>query len=360
MYAVLGPSEVCGNSTISLEVDDLFPSPDVRYWWYFPNGDSTETLLPMLDIQATSTDFSGEYYVVRDSAGCRSIPVGGAPVSVLSLDPAQVFAGNDTLLCTAGVVVLKAVPPPQGTGMWVSLGNADIDDPGDFLTAARNLQTGANAFVWQVSLGACAAAASDTVLYFLEKKAVLGDDRYVLQYAQDIAVMEVLLNDNLSGIPDTVITQLGAPASGTLEYLEAGKRFRYTAAEGFRGTVQFQYVVCSPASACNLPCDTALVTIDIQNLPLVPEGIVVDDPGPNGRLTIKGISGFSRVEISIFDRWGDLVFQENNYRNDDPWLGYFSGKPLPQAAYYYYLKAWDGSAVVGGTLTGVVHLFTQE
>ncbi len=360
VYAVLGPSEVCGNSTLSLEVDDLFPGPDIRYWWYFPNGDSAQTLVPMLDILATSSDFSGEYFVVRDSAGCRSIPVGGAPVSVLSLDPAQVFAGNDTLICAAGVVVLKAVQPPQGTGMWVSLGNATIDDPGDFLTAARNLQTGANTFVWQVSLGACTAAASDTVVYFLEKKAVLGDDRYVLQYAQDIAVMEVLLNDNLSGIPDTVITQLGAPASGTLEYLENGKRFRYMAEDGYRGTVQFQYVVCSPASACNLPCDTALVTIDIQNLPSVPEGIVVDDPGPNGRLTIKGISGFSRVEISIFDRWGDLVFQENNYRNDDPWLGYFSGKPLPQAAYYYYLKAWDGNAQIGSTQTGIVHLFIQE
>ncbi|HPI07922.1 MAG TPA: gliding motility-associated C-terminal domain-containing protein [Saprospiraceae bacterium] len=360
VYAVLGPSQVCGNSVLSLEVDDLFPNPSVRYVWYFPNGDSTETLLPMLDLLVTSTNFSGEYFVVRDSAGCRSIAVGGAPVTVLSLDPAQVFAGTDTLLCAAGVVVLKAIPPPQGTGSWVSLGSATIDNPASVMTAARNLQTGGNAFVWQVSLGNCTAAASDTVVYFLEKRPLLNDDRFTLQHAQDIAVMEVLLNDALAGLPDTVVTQLGAPSVGTLEYLEEGKRFRYFVEEDFRGTVQFQYVVCSPASTCNLPCDTALVTIDVQNLPSVPEGLVVDDPGLNGRLIIKGISGYSRVEIAVFNRWGSLVFQENDYRNDTPWLGHFNGKALPQGAYYYSLKAWEGNTLVGGAQTGVIHLFSQE
>lgn len=360
VYAVLAPSQVCGNSILSLEIDDLYPSPAVSYVWFFPNGDSATTLLPTLDLLATSTDFSGEYFVVRDSAGCRSIPVGGAPVTVLSLDPAQVFAGTDSLLCAAGVVVLKAQAPPQGTGAWVSLGAATIDNPNNAMTAARNLQTGANTFIWQVSLGNCAAAASDTVVFFLEKRALLNDDRYTLQRAQDIAVMEVLLNDALAGLSDTVVTQIGAPAVGLLEYLEDGRRFRYTVEENYRGSVQFQYAVCSPASACNFPCDTATVTIDIQNLPAVPEGLIVNDPGPNGRLTIKGISGFSRVEIAIFNRWGDLVFQEKNYRNDTPWLGDLNGKTLPDGAYYFYLKAWEGNTLIGGTLTGVIHLFEQK
>lgn len=360
VYAVLGPSQVCGNSTLSLEVDDLYPNPAVEYWWYFPNGDSAVTLLPTLDLLVTSTDFSGEYFVVRDSAGCRSIPVGGTPVTVLSLDPAQVFAGTDSLLCAAGLVVLRAEAPPQGVGSWVSLGSATIDAPSALVTVGRNLQTGPNAFVWQVNLGSCTGAAADTVVYFLEKKGLLNDDRYTLQYAQDIAVMEILLNDALAGLPDTVVTQLGAPAVGTLEYLEDGKRFRYMVDEDFRGTVQFQYIVCSPASTCNLPCDTATVTIDIQNLPSVPEGLVVEDPGANGRLTIKGINGFTRVEMTIFNRWGNLVFQENNYRNDAPWLGDFNGKALPEGAYYYYLKAWDGNTLIGGTRTGVIHLFSQK
>ena len=359
VYGLFGPSEVCGNTILKLEADDNTDA-SVQYWWYFPNGDSTVTDQPMLDLLVTSTDFSGEYFVVRDSAGCRSIPVGGLPVNVLSLDPGQIFAGTDSLVCAANMVVLRAQAPSQGTGMWVSLGSATIEDPADMITVARNLQTGANAFVWQVSLGNCTAAASDTVVYFLEKKAILNDDRYVLQYAQDIAVMEVLLNDALGGLPDTVVTQFGTPSAGILEYLEEGKRFRYTVEENFRGTVQFQYVVCSPTSACNLPCDTANVTIDIQNLPSVPEGLVVEDPGANGRLTIKGINGFTKVEIAIFDRWGSMVYEEKDYDNADPWLGYYHDKPLPDGAYYYYLKAYDGNILYGGTRTGVIHLFSNK
>ena len=85
--------------------------------------------------------------------------------------------------------------------------------------------------------------------------------------------------------------------------------------------------------------------------------MVVNDPSPNGQLTIRGINGFTRVEIAVFNRWGDLVFQEKNYRNDAPWLGQFSGKNLPGGAYYYYLQAWDGDTLIGGTQTGVIHLF---
>ncbi|MEO6037814.1 MAG: gliding motility-associated C-terminal domain-containing protein, partial [Saprospiraceae bacterium] len=148
---------------------------------------------------------------------------------------------------------------------------------------------------------------------------------------------------------------------GTLELLNAKHRFRYTVAEDFRGTVTFQYAVCNPASVCNLPCDTATVTIQILNLPTVPSGLVVEDGGPNGKLTIRGINGFSRVEITIVDRWGDLVFRESDYDNEHPWLGDYNrtGRYLPGGAYYYYLKAYDDSTQIGNTMTGAIHLFDK-
>jgi len=360
VYALISPSQVCGNTTLSLETDDLYPSPDVDYIWYFPNGDSAITSVSSFDLLVSSTDFSGEYFVVRDSAGCRSIPVGGAPVQVLSLAPNEVFAGTDTVVCNSGVVVLQAGTLAQGTGNWVSLGDATVDNPGSTLTAGRNIQPGANPFLWRISIGDCPEAATDTVVYFLEKQPFLGDDYYVIRRAQDVAVMEVLLNDALAGLQDTVVYQLSAPAIGQLEAINNGRRFRYTVDEDFRGTVSFLYAVCDPGSVCGFPCDTATVTIEIQNRPSVPEGLIVNDPGLNGELIIKGIKGFSRVEMSIFNRWGALVFQEKNYDNEAPWRGTFQGKPLPQAAYYYYLKAFDGEKLVGGVQTGVIHVFENE
>jgi len=362
VYALYTPDEVCGNTPFTLEADDLFPNAVVKYIWLLPFGDSATTTEPYLDLLATSTAFSGNYYVRRDSAGCSSVFVGGAPVTVLSLAPGAVSAGADTVVCGAGLVVLQAKPVAQGTGAWVSLNGAKVDDPAKNPTSARNLLPGANTFVWTVSLGNCPEAGTDTIIYFLENPPLAGEDVYTIQRGQDKAVMEVLLNDALGGLTDTVLYQLDVPASGQLELLTDTLRFRYTAEEGFRGTVQFRYAVCNPGSLCGYGCDTALVTIRVLNLPVVPEALIVQEPPPNGVVTIRNIKGFTRVAITVTDRWGDVVFQEDAYDNDNPWLGDFkrSGKYLPRGAYYYVLKAYDGDEQTGETMTGVIYLFERE
>ena len=174
--------------------------------------------------------------------------------------------------------------------------------------------------------------------------------------------MEVLLNDQLIGLPDTLVRQIGTPETGTLEYLAAEKRFRYTVDEDFRGTVKFHYAVCvETASPCGFECDTALVTIAVLNLPKVPEGLVVEDPGPNGELKIKGANGFEQLELHIFNRWGDLVYFSKAYSNDTPWRGDFNGKNLPQGAYYYHLKAFEkDNKQVGDVQKGVIYLVERE
>jgi hypothetical protein len=237
-----------------------------------------------------------------------------------------------------------------------------VDNPGQNNTLGRNLQPGRNLFIWEVNLGICPQAGTDTVVYFLENKPFLQDDHYTLQRAYDIAVMEILLNDALGGLSDTTLLQVSSPGAGNLELLEETRRFRYTVDEDFRGNVTFQYAVCNPNSVCNLPCDTATVTIEVQNMPTVPTGLVVEDPGPNGALTIRGVNGFTRVEITITDRWGDLVFTEKDYDNGSPWVGNYKriGQYLPGGAYYYFLKAYDGDTQIGDAQTGVIHLFDKQ
>ena len=42
---------------------------------------------------------------------------------------------------------------------------------------------------------------------------------------------------------------------------------------------------------------------------------------------------YETYEINIFNRWGDIIFQTNNY--DESWDGTFKGENLPQAVYTY-------------------------
>ncbi|MHA8104917.1 invasin domain 3-containing protein [Aquirufa nivalisilvae] len=71
----------------------------------------------------------------------------------------------------------------------------------------------------------------------------------------------------------------------------------------------------------------------------VPQGISPNNDGVNDKLVIPGILNL-RNRLSIYNRWGDLVFETENYKND--WGGESSpnnvltiDKKLPDGVYYY-------------------------
>lgn len=68
--------------------------------------------------------------------------------------------------------------------------------------------------------------------------------------------------------------------------------------------------------------------------------------GKNDLWIIDGITNFTTNTVFIFNRWGDLVWNTNDYDNvsdDKVWDGTFSKtkKPLPDATYFYVISAGD-------------------
>jgi len=51
------------------------------------------------------------------------------------------------------------------------------------------------------------------------------------------------------------------------------------------------------------------------------------------------------VELSIYNRYGDLLYNVNDYKND--WDGSVNGEKLPQGAYYYIIKTKDNKIYKG-------------
>ncbi|MEL7122402.1 MAG: gliding motility-associated C-terminal domain-containing protein [Bacteroidota bacterium] len=113
------------------------------------------------------------------------------------------------------------------------------------------------------------------------------------------------------------------------------------------------YEVCS--ASCPLSCDTAMVVIDIEpdeglcDLEVIdqrvvfPEGITPNNDGYNEYLEFKIVdklgcpTNYARSDISIFNRWGDIVFKEEPYENR--WNGiHQNGQALPPGVYYYALR----------------------
>lgn len=77
----------------------------------------------------------------------------------------------------------------------------------------------------------------------------------------------------------------------------------------------------------------------------VPEGFNPNDVNGNQTWIIKGIENYPDNVVSVYNRWGNLVYQKDGYSNTDPWNGAansnipkFGSNRLPQGTYYYVIE----------------------
>lgn len=83
--------------------------------------------------------------------------------------------------------------------------------------------------------------------------------------------------------------------------------------------------------------DSVLVTV-VPDI-IIPTGFTPNGDGYNDTWIIDFIELFPNVEVEIYNRWGEMLFQSNGYRT--PWDGRYSGGPVPVGTYYYVVKLND-------------------
>lgn len=77
-------------------------------------------------------------------------------------------------------------------------------------------------------------------------------------------------------------------------------------------------------------------------------GFSPNDDGVNDYWVIQGIEGFSDNTVTIYNRWGDIVFQESGYDNDlIKWDGLYNGQKLGAGTYFYLIEIADGPTQSG-------------
>ena len=85
---------------------------------------------------------------------------------------------------------------------------------------------------------------------------------------------------------------------------------------------------------------------------VVHTGITPNGDGENDLWVITGIQNYPNNTVQLFDKWGDMVYEQKNYNND--WHGQGShGEELPSGTYFYLIKL-NGYNQTGGkdVLTG--------
>ena len=69
----------------------------------------------------------------------------------------------------------------------------------------------------------------------------------------------------------------------------------------------------------------------------IPNAFTPNGDGKNDVFEIYGV-GVSQVDLTIYNRWGQEVFQESS--NRPQWDGMFKGKMQPPGMYSYLVEVW--------------------
>ena len=80
------------------------------------------------------------------------------------------------------------------------------------------------------------------------------------------------------------------------------------------------------------------VTVAVIDSIFVPNTFTPNSDGVNDTWEIKLIDLFPKAEITVFDRWGQIVYKTIGYPRSKRWDGTRNGKPLPATTYYYTIS----------------------
>lgn len=95
-----------------------------------------------------------------------------------------------------------------------------------------------------------------------------------------------------------------------------------------------EYTVTANVGPCN--DIEAQVTVVVGPPITVPNTITPNGDGINDNWRIPGIGQFPNAQITVFDRWGQVVYKDIGYAR--PWDGTNNGRRLPTATYYYVIE----------------------
>lgn len=289
-------------------------------------------------------------YVICDNGGLCDTAV--VYITVVNFNSAPV-AQNDTF--TVNVNALAVLPvlsndaDPEGDALTVTIsngpehGSVTVNSNNQVEYTPENNYLGSDTFTYIICdvFNQCDTAVVYVIVVGNLAAPVAVDDAFTMQYDgnNNGLVLGVTSNDYAPDSSAFHITAVWDAASSQLNYSlnfdSITQEIRLSLSFlNACGLDSFYYSICN---AVNL-CDTAVITIDITCPEGLPEigGISPNGDGKNDALVFEGIENFAPVAIKIFNRYGRIVYQADDYHND--WKGTYKEENVPDGTYFYTLE----------------------
>jgi gliding motility-associated-like protein len=332
-----GTTDLCDGVSVTLTAPAGF-----TYLW--SSGQTT---------QAITASTAGNYSVnVADGSGCVSDQSTSIEVKTFTrpAKPSITVIGS-TALCGANTVGLLA---PAGFNLYQWSGGQTA--------AGINIATAGNYTVSVGNAANCLSVTSDVVNVTAtgqpctgggtnNSPPVIDSDPLATQIEGKIEIdITAVITDTDNNIDFNSIRVVnGVTARGVTAFINSSfiLIIDYSGIP-FTGTDRVTIEVCDLAGACA----QQVIDIDVVGAVIVFNGISPDGDGLNDFMEIKYVDvveGASKNKVSIYNRWGDLVFEVDDYDNTSRvFTGVSSqGKELPAGTYFYKIDFSSGSPLSG-------------
>jgi len=257
--------------------------------------------------------FGANLLTVTDATGCSE----QITVNIEAIDTVVAQVPSDTLFCEGDSIRLLGTVNGStvNASAWYLSDTTTLLSSSADTTIFRNV--GSYTFFFIASNGSC----NDTTIY------------------QPSVVANPILQ-----LPERINIYKDETATIRISGKEASYLYNWTPADGLNDTSIAEpntsiqesrtYVLTvTDTNGCNYLDSVEVVYNDDLD---IPSGFTPNGDGKNDVWEIEVLEEFPEAKVQIFNRWGELLFeQDNGYQ--EPWDGTYQGEALPIGTYYYII-----------------------
>ncbi|HYF67294.1 MAG TPA: Ig-like domain-containing protein, partial [Ohtaekwangia sp.] len=243
---------------------------------------------------------------------------------------------------------------PEGLGLVVSTspvqepvhGVVNIDTDGTYSYTPDEHYYGTDVFKIEVCdtnpAPACSVVEITIQVAAVNDAPVITDD-VVQGLINGTATGNILVNDTDPDNASLVVNMIpvSGPSHGSI-VMDASGIYTYTPDHNFTGTDEVAFEICDDETPALCGTNTITITVTDPHAGevFIPEGFSPNGDGVNDHFVI-GYTGDKKIHLEIYNRWGNLVYKNENYQNDwngDSMYGLVVGSDVPDGTYFYKVQ----------------------
>ena len=344
----------CGTGTVTLNAAGATAG---QYRWYtVPTGGAAIAGQTSSSYTTPSISDTTPYYVAINNGLCESTRV-LVTATINSVPNAPTTTG--AISCPAASVTLSAAGGAAGQYRWYTVATGGTAIAGQtnstFITPMLSSTT---TYYVAIDNGNCEGPRSPVIATIAEPGCdnvapVITSEPLVTQVKGVVTISLVsLISDGNDNVDLSTLRIIAAPASGAIAVIDASFNLVIDYSSlSFSGTESITIEVCDIYAACAQQTFSIQVVGEINTF----NAISPNNDGDNEIFEIAYIDALENTfenKVSIFNRWGTLVWEGVNYNNTDVVFKGLSntGNELPSGTYFYKIEFNSGKKTESGYL----------